>query len=103
MASSQFPDGSPLHGGETRLQEQSEQETVVRSIGEDNEINLKISQDYLTQRKTCLLPYGNGRVRKKSKEVRRLMKELDKTYNPSEIEGRIYDKWMEKKIFFTQR
>ena len=21
------------------------------------------------------------------------MKELDKTYNPSEIEGRIYDKW----------
>ena len=27
------------------------------------------------------------------------MKELDKTYNPSEIEGRIYDKWMEKKIF----
>lgn len=36
---------------ETRLQEQSEQETVVRSIGEDNEINLKISQDYLTQRK----------------------------------------------------
>ena len=31
--------------------EQSEQETVVRSIGEDNEINLKISQDYLTQRK----------------------------------------------------
>ena len=22
------------------------------------------------------------------------MKELDKTYNPSEIEGRIYDKWM---------
>ena len=36
---------------ETRLQEQSEHETVVRSIGEDNEINLKISQDYLTQRK----------------------------------------------------
>ena len=36
---------------ETRLQEQSDQETVVRSIGEDNEINLKISQDYLTQRK----------------------------------------------------
>ena len=35
-----FPDGR-----------QSEQETVVRSIGEDNEINLKISQDYLTQRK----------------------------------------------------
>lgn len=30
------------------------------------------------------------------------MKELDKTYNPSEIEGRIYDKWMEKNIF-TQR
>ena len=36
---------------ETRLQEQSEKETIVRSIGEDNEINQKISQDYLTQRK----------------------------------------------------
>ena len=29
------------------------------------------------------------------------MKELDKTYNPSEIEGRIYDKWMEEKYFRT--
>ena len=30
------------------------------------------------------------------------MKELDKTYNPSEIEGRIYDKWMEKKYFHAE-
>ena len=30
------------------------------------------------------------------------MKELDKTYNPSEIEGRIYDKWMEKKYFHVE-
>lgn len=36
---------------ENRLQAESEKETVVRSIGEDNEINKKISQDYLTQRK----------------------------------------------------
>ncbi len=44
-----FQDGRPHYMEvETRLQEQSEQETVVRSIGEDNEINLKISQDYLT-------------------------------------------------------
>ncbi len=27
------------------------------------------------------------------------MKELDKTYNPSEIEDRLYSKWMEKKYF----
>ena len=26
-----------------------------------------------------------------------MSKELEKNYNPSEIEGRIYDKWMEKK------
>ena len=30
------------------------------------------------------------------------MKELDKTYNPSEIEGRIYDKWMKKKYFHAE-
>ena len=30
------------------------------------------------------------------------MKELDKTYNPSEIEGRIYDKWLEKKYFHAE-
>ena len=30
------------------------------------------------------------------------MKELDKTYNPSEIEGRIYDKWMENKYFHAE-
>lgn len=28
-----------------------------------------------------------------------MSKELDKNYNPSEIEGRIYDKWLERKYF----
>ena len=30
------------------------------------------------------------------------MKELEKTYNPSEIEGRLYDKWMEKHYFHAE-
>ncbi|MDO4788609.1 MAG: valine--tRNA ligase [Johnsonella sp.] len=30
------------------------------------------------------------------------MKELNKTYEPSEIEGRIYDKWMRKKYFHAK-
>ncbi len=31
-----------------------------------------------------------------------MAKELDKTYNPQEIEGRIYDKWLEKKYFHAE-
>lgn len=30
------------------------------------------------------------------------MKELEKTYNPSDIEGKIYDRWMEKKYFHAE-
>lgn len=29
-------------------------------------------------------------------------KELEKTYNPQEIEGRIYSKWLEKKYFHAE-
>ena len=28
-----------------------------------------------------------------------MSKELDKNYNPSEIEDRLYNKWLEKKYF----
>ena len=28
-----------------------------------------------------------------------MSKELEKTYNPGAIEERLYDKWMEKKVF----
>ena len=31
-----------------------------------------------------------------------MAKELEKTYNPQEIEGRIYDKWLEKKYFHAE-
>ena len=31
-----------------------------------------------------------------------MSKELDKNYNPSEIEGRIYDRWLEKKYFHAE-
>ena len=31
-----------------------------------------------------------------------MAKELDKNYNPSEIEGRIYDKWVENKYFHAE-
>ena len=31
-----------------------------------------------------------------------MSKELEKNYNPSEIEGRIYDKWLEKKYFHAE-
>ena len=27
------------------------------------------------------------------------MKELEKTYNPADIEGRLYEKWLNKKYF----
>lgn len=30
------------------------------------------------------------------------MKELEKTYNPSEIEGRIYEEWLQKKYFHAE-
>ena len=30
------------------------------------------------------------------------MKELEKTYNPQEIEGRLYEKWMQKKYFHAE-
>ena len=30
------------------------------------------------------------------------MKELEKTYNPQDIEGRLYDKWMQKKYFHAE-
>ncbi|MGN0383450.1 MAG: valine--tRNA ligase [Eubacterium sp.] len=30
------------------------------------------------------------------------MKELEKNYNPAEIEGRLYDKWMQKKYFHAE-
>ena len=31
-----------------------------------------------------------------------MAKELEKTYNPQEIEGRLYDKWLEKKYFHAE-
>ena len=31
-----------------------------------------------------------------------MSKELEKNYNPSEIEGRLYDKWLEKKYFHAE-
>lgn len=31
-----------------------------------------------------------------------MARELEKTYNPQEIEGRIYDKWLEKKYFHAE-
>ena len=31
-----------------------------------------------------------------------MSKELDKNYNPSEIEGRIYEKWLEHKYFHAE-
>lgn len=31
-----------------------------------------------------------------------MAKELEKTYNPQEIEGRLYEKWMEKKYFHAE-
>ena len=27
------------------------------------------------------------------------MKELEKTYNPADIEDRLYQKWLDKKVF----
>ena len=30
------------------------------------------------------------------------MKELEKTYNPAEIEGRLYEKWLQKKYFHAE-
>ena len=30
------------------------------------------------------------------------MKELEKTYNPAEIEDRLYDKWLKGKYFQTE-
>ena len=30
------------------------------------------------------------------------MKELEKTYNPSEIEGKLYQKWLDKKYFHAK-
>mgnify|MGYP005749446807 CR=1 FL=1 len=36
------------------------------------------------------------------KEKRYAMKELEKTYNPTAIEDRLYEKWMEKKYFHAQ-
>lgn len=35
-------------------------------------------------------------------EKEKIMKELEKTYNPSDIEGKIYDRWMEKKYFHAE-
>ena len=29
------------------------------------------------------------------------MKELEKNYNPADIEDRLYEKWQEKKYFLT--
>ena len=31
-----------------------------------------------------------------------MRKELEKTYNPQEIEGRLYSKWMENKYFHVE-
>ena len=31
-----------------------------------------------------------------------MQKELEKNYNPADIEGRLYDKWMEKKYFHAE-
>ena len=31
-----------------------------------------------------------------------MKKELDKTYNPRDIEGRLYSKWEEKKYFHAE-
>ena len=31
-----------------------------------------------------------------------MSKELDKNYNPSEIEDRLYNKWLEKKYFHAE-
>ena len=30
------------------------------------------------------------------------MKELEKNYNPAEIEGKIYQKWLDKKYFHAE-
>ncbi|MDO4279064.1 MAG: class I tRNA ligase family protein, partial [Lachnoclostridium edouardi] len=30
------------------------------------------------------------------------MKELEKTYNPAAIEGRLYEKWLQKKYFHAE-
>ena len=30
------------------------------------------------------------------------MKELEKTYNPAQIEGRLYEKWLQKKYFHAE-
>ena len=42
-------------------------------------------------------------MQRQNKKAGQIMsKELDKNYNPSEIEGRIYDRWLEKKYFHAE-
>ena len=64
-------------------------------VGEKS-IPYSIAHGHLKE--VCQLTLTGARCANRENVKRReSMKELEKTYNPAEIEPRLYDKWMEKK------
>lgn len=45
---------------------------------------------------------GRGEFQNKKKGREEMKKELEKTYNPADIESRLYEKWMKKKYFHAK-